>query len=276
MRNVKKCEMEKCELRCEKLYGINCRRRQCPDFEKKKKPGFVSDVVIKCNYSEHYIFFNLQTLILLDLTFILVQNYDHFRRIQNNMHFFLKIYKTPYSFLVVSRWASVVQLQLVVSLSSVYQRYFGYNPSSAFYHNGAYLINNYMSLITRKPVFGVGDQVRLKPACSATDTSYRLELSAIASRDFILSRQRTTKALIRLCGCAGWSAPLLFAYGIKMFFHYMAHIMFSVLINWLSWRTAMQTAKASDQTGRMHRLIWVFAGRTCNFAGFVVRRLMLC
>ena len=26
----------------------------------------------------------------------------------------------------------------------------------------------------------------------------------------------------------------------------------------------------SDQTGRMHRLIWVFAGRTCHYVGFVV------
>ena len=30
-----------------------------------------------------------------------------------------------------------------------------------------------------------------------------------------------------------------------------------------------------DQTGRMHRLIWVFAGRTCHFVGFVMRRLIL-
>ena len=29
----------------------------------------------------------------------------------------------------------------------------------------------------------------------------------------------------------------------------------------------------SDQTGRMPRLIWVFAGRTVNFVGFVMRRL---
>ena len=29
----------------------------------------------------------------------------------------------------------------------------------------------------------------------------------------------------------------------------------------------------SDQTGRMSRLIWVFAGRTCHFVGFVTRRL---
>ena len=29
----------------------------------------------------------------------------------------------------------------------------------------------------------------------------------------------------------------------------------------------------SDETGRMPRLIWVFAGRTCHFVGFVTRRL---
>ena len=29
----------------------------------------------------------------------------------------------------------------------------------------------------------------------------------------------------------------------------------------------------SDQTGRMPKLIWVFAGRTCHFVGFVIRRL---
>ena len=30
----------------------------------------------------------------------------------------------------------------------------------------------------------------------------------------------------------------------------------------------------SDQTGRMHRLIWVFAGRTDHLVGFVMRRLI--
>ena len=34
----------------------------------------------------------------------------------------------------------------------------------------------------------------------------------------------------------------------------------------------MRTAK-TDQTGRMPRLIWVFAGRTCHFLGFVMRQL---
>ena len=32
-------------------------------------------------------------------------------------------------------------------------------------------------------------------------------------------------------------------------------------------------SKDSDQTKRMPRLIWVFAGRTCHFVGFVMRRL---
>ena len=32
-------------------------------------------------------------------------------------------------------------------------------------------------------------------------------------------------------------------------------------------------SEVSDQTGRMPRLIWVFAGRTCHFVGFVTRRL---
>ena len=29
----------------------------------------------------------------------------------------------------------------------------------------------------------------------------------------------------------------------------------------------------TDQTGRMSRLVWFFAGRTCHFVGFIVRRL---
>ena len=44
-----------------------------------------------------------------------------------------------------------------------------------------------------------------------------LEISTIESTDIILSKQRTTKALIRLRGCAVWSAPLLFAYDMTRF-----------------------------------------------------------
>ena len=65
---------------------------------------------------------------------------------------------------------------------------------------------------------GVCDQVRLKPACSDTEESYSLESLDLESTHTILSRQRTTKELIRLRGCASWSAPLLFAYGIRHIF----------------------------------------------------------
>ena len=68
-----------------------------------------------------------------------------------------------------------------------------------------------MGLIATKPVFGVSDKVRFKPACSATETSYKIEVSLVASLDILLSNKRITKALIRLRGCAGWSAPVLFA-----------------------------------------------------------------
>ena len=47
-----------------------------------------------------------------------------------------------------------------------------------------------MSHVTRKPVFGVCDQVRLKPACSATEASLRLEIVAMTDiyRYYIIQR----------------------------------------------------------------------------------------
>ena len=44
-------------------------------------------------------------------------------------------------------------------------------------------------------------QARLKPACSTTETSWTLESLDLARIYFILSKQRTTKVLIRLRGC---------------------------------------------------------------------------
>ena len=57
-----------------------------------------------------------------------------------------------------------------------------------------------MSLVTRKPIFGVFQQVRLKPTCTATEARKRLENLDIKTRGIILhvSRQRRTKVLIRL------------------------------------------------------------------------------
>ena len=45
----------------------------------------------------------------------------------------------------------------------------------------------YLSLVVRKPVFGVSDQVRHKPGCSATEDGYRLEISDLGSRGMLLS-----------------------------------------------------------------------------------------
>ena len=50
-----------------------------------------------------------------------------------------------------------------------------------------------MSLDTRKPVFRVSVQDRLKPACPATEAMERLEISNIENRGNILSRQRAKK-----------------------------------------------------------------------------------
>ena len=47
-----------------------------------------------------------------------------------------------------------------------------------------------LSLVTWKPVFGVCDQVRLKPAYSTTETSKSLEISAIANRSIKLLKAR--------------------------------------------------------------------------------------
>ena len=65
---------------------------------------------------------------------------------------------------------------------------------------------------------GFCNQVLFKPAFSATEASCSLTLLDIASVGIVLSKQRTTKMLIRLRWCEGWSASLLFAYD-KQIFH---------------------------------------------------------
>ena len=45
---------------------------------------------------------------------------------------------------------------------------------------------------------GLSDKVRFKPACSATETNYKIEITRIASLDMIHSNKGITKVLIRL------------------------------------------------------------------------------
>ena len=44
-----------------------------------------------------------------------------------------------------------------------------------------------MSLVVRKPVFGVSDQVQRKPGGTATEDGQRLEISDLGSRGIVLS-----------------------------------------------------------------------------------------
>ena len=47
----------------------------------------------------------------------------------------------------------------------------------------------------------------------------------------------------------------------------------SLLNEWLRAQAFFMRTAKTDHTGRMPRLIWVFAGRTCHFVGFVVLQL---
>ena len=44
-----------------------------------------------------------------------------------------------------------------------------------------------LSLVVRKPVFGVSDQVPHKPGCKAIEDGERLEISDLGSRGIVLS-----------------------------------------------------------------------------------------
>ena len=71
----------------------------------------------------------------------------------------------------------------------------------------------------------------------------------IETRGIILSRQRTTKALTRLRGCAGWSVPLLFAYGINRFSHDVAQIaVFLSIFKTISAAVCLVTGDFVDET----------------------------
>ena len=110
--------------------------------------------------------------------------------------------------------------------------------SSCLCHHGSLASQNYIVwyilfhtnwAISRENVFSrIFDQVTFKPDCSATEASSNLVTLDRASIHIILSKQRTTKVLIRLRGCAGWSAPLLFAYGLRHIFAWPGPIMVKI------------------------------------------------
>ena len=120
----------------------------------------------------------------------------------------------------------------------------------------------------------------------------------------ITNCKRTVNAMIRLCGCAGWSGRSLFA-DLRYFypssgsyvsrnmrkpnFWYVrptkTQIRLRILAVWSESSLsasrnfaslAIQNAPSedSDQTARMRRLIWIFAGRTCPKVRFLMLQLI--
>ena len=90
-----------------------------------------------------------------------------------------------------------------------------------------------------------------------------------ASIHIILSKQRTTKVLIRLRGCAGWSAPLLFARGLQFSFHpnpaadwghgFSCLDLFSWYVIHSSWRALTAGSVTSS--------CWIWWYASCGYVG---------
>ena len=54
----------------------------------------------------------------------------------------------------------------------------------------AKMVTVHLSLVVRKAVVGVSDEVRYKPGCTATEDGQRLEISNLGSRGIVLSLLR--------------------------------------------------------------------------------------
>ena len=81
-----------------------------------------------------------------------------------------------------------------------------------------------MSLVMRKPVFGVSDQVRHKPGCTVTEDGYRLEISDLESRGIVLSKWRKQRCWSASWLPRSWSASLFSHMQKNRFSHVAAHM----------------------------------------------------
>ena len=69
----------------------------------------------------------------------------------------------------------------------------------------------------RKPVFGVSDQVRYKPGCTATENGQRFEISDLLSGLYYLCSEN--KGTDQLCGYREADRVFVFAYAKSRFSH---------------------------------------------------------
>ena len=58
---------------------------------------------------------------------------------------------------------------------------------------------NYMSRVTRKPVFRVSDQARHKPSCTAKEDDLRLEFGVVGNRGIYYQSSEKKKQLSAHC-----------------------------------------------------------------------------
>ena len=83
---------------------------------------------------------------------------------------------------------------------------------------------NHLGLIARKPVFGVPSKRVSNQSPQLQRLAKKIEILPVARLNMVLSKKRITKVLIRLRGCAGWSAPVLFANPERQVFLRQAHL----------------------------------------------------
>ena len=98
-----------------------------------------------------------------------------------------------------------------------------------------------------------------------------------ASISIILSRKRTAKMLIRLCGCADWSVPSLFTYGKNGFSHDAAQMSLSTTkqTKWPVGPLKIQISLGILPVWSAFT-VWSESARRMSFCWFFLLRLILC
>ena len=84
-----------------------------------------------------------------------------------------------------------------------------------------------MNLVTRKPVFGVSDQVRHKLRCTAADNGKRIKILDFGSRSVDYTIYIITLKTIK--GADGSICAFVFAYSKTRFSHKAAHTFFLLM-----------------------------------------------
>ena len=153
-------------------------------------------------------------------------SHDYFKQLEDPLEKYLCVFLNKvcafccrfFSFTIRSNFSYIAKEKKTLSKFSVFEILSSWYISSLKPKGKDDCNNIKMGLVATKPVSGVSDKARLKPVSSATETSYKTEISLVTSLNMVLSKTRITKALIRLRGCAGWSAPVLFANSRKQVF----------------------------------------------------------